>query len=366
MSNPTRFSSLIRGVLTIVVASLLMCAAACGDTPSGPTPTLTCPAPVSVGSSDGNPVAVSFLAPTLSTPQPITASCTPASGSLFSVGTTAVSCSAFVSNQRPSCTFNVTVTAPPRLDKTRVLAFGDSITFGSSDLCPGGVTSQAWTPADLLQPWANPIPAATSYPSVLQTMLRSRYTAQNPVVVNAGLAGEAANDSDTRRRFTRVLNENSPEILLLQEGINDLHGLDFYGIPHATGIANLVRALQDMSNEARGRGLRVFLATLLPERPNRCRSYAIPPRSSVDLITPTNAQIRSMAAAQGLDLIDLFALVQPNLDTLIGQDGLHPTVAGYNAMAQAFFDAIRQKVEVAPATTGARESGNRGIWSSGN
>jgi lysophospholipase L1-like esterase len=194
-------------------------------------------------------------------------------------------------------------------------------------------------------------------------MLRGRYTAQNPVVVNAGLAGEAANDSDTRRRFTRTLNEQSPEILLLQEGINDLHGLDFYGIPHATGIANLVRALQDMSNEARGRGIRVFLATLLPERPNRCRAYAIPPRSPVDLITPTNNQIRSMAAAQGLDLIDLFALMEPQLDTLIGQDGLHPTVAGYTAMAQAFFDAIRQKVEVAPpSTTTATEGRVREIW----
>jgi lysophospholipase L1-like esterase len=365
LSSPARIPSLTRAVTTLLVTSLSIFAAACGDTPSGPTPTLTCPAAVTVGSTDGNPVAVTFQPPALSTVQPVTATCTPASGSLFSIGTTAVSCSAFVSNQRPTCSFNVTVTAPPRLDKTRVLAFGDSITFGSSDLCPGGSSSQSWTPAELL-PWANPIPAATSYPSVLQTMLRGRYTAQNPVVVNAGLAGEAANDGDTRRRFTRALNEQSPEILLLQEGINDLHGLDFYGIPHATGIANLVRALQDMSNEARGRGIRVFLGTLLPQRPNRCRSYAIPPRSTVDLIAPTNNQIRSMAAAQGLDLIDLFALMEPQLDTLIGQDGLHPTTAGYNAMAQAFFDAIRQKVEVTPAPAtavdGAHESGNRVIW----
>jgi lysophospholipase L1-like esterase len=184
-------------------------------------------------------------------------------------------------------------------------------------------------------------------------MLRDRYTAQTPVVVNAGLAGEAANDGDTRRRFTRALNENSPEILLLQEGINDLHGFDFYGIPHALGIERLVRALQDMSNEARGRGIRVFIGTLLPEKPNGCRAFAIPPRGAVDLITPTNNQIRSMASAQGLDLIDLHNLMQPQLDTLIGQDGLHPTTAGYTAMAQAFFDAIRQKVEVAPTPTSA-------------
>jgi lysophospholipase L1-like esterase len=243
-----------------------------------------------------------------------------------------------------------------------VLAFGDSITFGSSDRCPGGLSASSWTPAELL-PWANPIPAATSYPSVLQTMLRGRYTAQNPVVVNAGLAGEAANDGDTRRRFTRALNENSPEILLLQEGINDLHGFDFYGIPHNLGIERLVRALQDMSNEARGRGIRVFIGTLLPQKANGCRAFAIPPRGTVDLITPTNTQLRNMAAAQSLDLIDLFALMDPQRDNLIGQDGLHPTVAGYNAMAQAFFESIRQKVEVAqpPATGEVGESGNRVI-----
>jgi lysophospholipase L1-like esterase len=170
-------------------------------------------------------------------------------------------------------------------------------------------------------------------------------------VINAGFPGEAANDGETRRRFTSALTANQPEILLLQEGINDLHGLDFYGIPYSQGITGVVNALRDRSLEARARGIHVFLGTLLPERPNGCRAFAIPPRGKEDLITPTNNQIRSMAAAEGIDLIDL-AMVFNGQDSFIGQDGLHPTAAGYSAMAKAFFDAIRAKFErqVAPST----------------
>jgi lysophospholipase L1-like esterase len=171
-------------------------------------------------------------------------------------------------------------------------------------------------------------------------------------VINAGVPGEAANDSDTRQRFTRALNESQPEILLLQEGINDLHGLDFYGIPYGVGITRLVDALIAMSLEARGRGVQVFLGTLLPERANGCRAFGIPPRAKEDLITPTNLQIRTRAPAAGIDLIDL-AMMFAGQDSYIGQDGLHPTDAGYSAMAKAFFDAIRAKFE-RPSASSAR------------
>jgi lysophospholipase L1-like esterase len=171
------------------------------------------------------------------------------------------------------------------------------------------------------------------------------------VVINAGFPGEAANDGDTRRRFTRALTENAPEILLLQEGVNDLHGFDFYDIPYNQGIANLVSALRAMSLEARGRGIHVFLGTLLPQRANGCRAFGIPPRRMEDLITPTNNQIRAMAAAEGIDLIDLAMQFSPQIDSLIGADGLHPTDAGYSAIAKAFFDAIRAKFERPVAAT---------------
>jgi hypothetical protein len=40
-----------------------------------------------------------------------------------------------------------------------------------------------------------------------------------------------------------------------------------------------------------------------------------------------------------------------SLNTFIGSDGLHPTQAGYEAIARTFFDAVRARLEVPPGTT---------------
>jgi lysophospholipase L1-like esterase len=299
-----------------------------------------------VVSPDNNAVPITFQVPVASGSQPVPATCTPPSGSLFAIGTTAVGCSATVEGGPVSCSFNVTVSPPPQLEKTRTLAFGDSITFGSDGICPFGASGLDSTPLELLRSSIGSLAqVANPYPLVLQGMLRERYTAQAPTVSNAGVSGEYVTESETRRRFTRLLNEQNPEIVLLQEGINDLHVLDFYGIPHAQGFSMVRDALRAMSLEARGRGMQVFLGTLLPQRPNGCRAFAIPPRGETDLIAPTNDLIRSMAAAEGIDLIDLYAVFDGHLNDYLAQDGLHPSDAGYAAIARAFFDAIKQKFE---------------------
>ena len=328
------------------ILALIGCLGCSSSAPSGPPPALVCPAPIQVVSPDNNAFPVTFQVPVASGSQPVPATCAPPSGSLFAIGTTAVGCSATVEGGPISCSFNVTVSPPPQLEKTRTLAFGDSITFGSDGICPFGTSGLEWTPLELLRSSIGSLAqVANPYPLVLQGMLRERYTAQAPTVFNAGLAGEYVNDSQTRQRFTRALNEQNPEIVLLQEGINDLHVFDLFGIPAGQGIRGVVEALRLMSVEARGRGMQVFLGTLLPQRPNGCRAFAIPPRGSFDLITPTNDQIRAMAAAEHLDLIDLNALFAGQVDTLLAQDGLHPSDAGYSAIAKAFFDAIKQKFE---------------------
>lgn len=253
---------------------------------------------------------------------------------MFAVGTTAVRCTATVSGPPLSCTFNVTVAAPPRLEKTRVLAFGDSITFGADALCPG-LTALRWTPDEWFRSWQGLAQVANPYPSALERLLKERYTAQVPTVFNAGVSGEKVTDTTTRQRFTRALNERNPEIVLLQEGINDVH----------EGITRISDALRAMSLEARGRGIQVFLGTLLPERPDECRAFGVPPRNESDFIRPANDGIRSMAAAEKIDLIDLYPLFENHLNDYLGQDGLHPTEIGYSVIAQSFFDAIRQKFE---------------------
>ena len=81
---------------------------------AGPVPVLSisCPSPV-LTSPDGNPISVT-LTPTVSGGvAPVSTSCSPASGSQFSVGTTSFACTAVdAAQQKASCNSTVVVAAP--------------------------------------------------------------------------------------------------------------------------------------------------------------------------------------------------------------------------------------------------------------
>lgn len=314
-----------------------------------------CPAPMTVVSATGSPVPVSYPAPAASGGVGLTTSCTPASGSPFAAGTTAVSCSAVVADERVGCTFNVTVAPAPRIDATKFLAFGDSITYGSTGSACSGPSIDWRSPAAVAQDrlWLslNAVGPGQSYPSVLQTMLGNRYSAQTPAVENEGLPGDSVIAPIDSRRFVNALNRHSPDVLLLQEGINDLHGFGFLGLSPGQGIALTVSGLRSMIREAKRRGVQVFIGTLLPQRPNHCRAFAIPPKADQDLISPTNDQIRGLAAAEGAELVDLHEALNGSVDVLIGFDGLHPTEAGYGVIAKTFLAAIQRKLENPPPPT---------------
>ena len=215
---PARMLSKVRVLVAIFRAGVCL---GCATEPSGPPPALGCPTPIQVVSPDNNPVPVTYQAPVASVPNPFRRPVRRQRIALRRRHDRRRLFSNRFRRPRVSCNFNVTVAPPPHLEKDRTLAFGDSITFGSSAICPGGSpTSARWTPAALLTPWADGlVPPATSYPSVLQASLRARYTAQSPVVVNAGLPGESANDSDTRRRFTRALAETPPRFCSCRKGL---------------------------------------------------------------------------------------------------------------------------------------------------
>jgi len=222
-----------------------------------------------------------------------------------------------------SCTFAVTVVLPPppipRISATTFVSFGDSISEGLDVLT---------------QPRFIPNPPG-SYPADLQTLLSARYTTQSISVLDEGIGGEAV--ADGSRRLPGVLTRDRPDALLLLEGVNDLNALG------VTTIPNIESNLRTMVREARGRGITVFLATLTPQRAGGSRAF------SVDLVEPTNARIRALAPAEGAVLVDLYRDFNGELSLLIGADGLHPTVAGYQRIAESFFAAIRQRLEVVQA-----------------
>lgn len=232
------------------------------------------------------------------------------------------------------------IAPPPLLNQTSFLAFGDSITSGTLDaLCPGFFPllgdAPLSTKAQLLRSDARllstAVNVATSYPTVLQGLLANRYTAQSPTVVNEGRPGERAIDAFSRLRS--ALNSVNPQVLLLDEGINDVNNSD------SSEIFTIANALRAMVREARGRGIQVLIATLMPERVGACRGY------NPGLVVPVNDQIRTIAAAEGASVVDLYQAFVGKEDQLLGFDGLHPNTVGYQLMAQTFFSVIRSKLE---------------------
>jgi acyl-CoA thioesterase-1 len=224
-----------------------------------------------------------------------------------------------------SCAFTVTVTPPPRpprISATRFVAFGDSITEGVISLAPYALI---------------PSPPQ-SYPFKLLNRLVARYSDQTSAiqVLDEGVGGEGVARGLTR--LPGVLAADRPEVLLLMEGVNDLNGVG------APAIRTVVDALRSMVRVARGRGVQVFVATLLPQRAGAQRAY------SVALIDPINAQIRAMASDEGAVLVDLYQGFGASADPWIGADGLHPTEAGMDRVAEIFFEALRERLEVSAAT----------------
>ncbi len=321
-------------------------AAACGSAPTAPTavsqppapplvatPTITCPVVPGTATVSSAGAAISFATPVVDGGQaPVTVACSPTSGSLFPIGTTAVSCVATDQlNRTASCGFAVVVTRIPQLSRTRFLAFGDSTTAGEVVAPVAGPTHQADVPSHRLVV----VPAA-AYPTVLQARLAERYLAQTPMVVNAGRSGEGAADSATLPRFIEAVNTHRPDVVLILTGYNDLLGLGPLGV-NATGAIAAVNAL---AAEARGRSARVFIGTVTPNRPGLRRS--IP----TSVLQSFNERLVGVARGEGAVLVDLYAALAADVNTYIGADGLHPTEEGYRRMAEVFFAAIRDDLEL--------------------
>ena len=98
--------------------------------------------------------------------------------------------------------------------------------------------------------------------------------------------------------------------------------------------------------------MRVLVGTLLPERAGGKATHP-------ELVAPTNDRIGLMAMTEDAVLVDLFAAFGGVPDPiLISSDGLHPTAAGNERIAQTFYAAIRARLEqpaavTPPATFGA-------------
>ena len=218
---------------------------------------------------------------------------------------------------------------PPTLRISRILAFGDSMTAGTTSV-----------PISTLAALALDAGLSSSYPNKLQLLLAARYSGQTISVFNGGIAGRKVTDTGERERLSRLVRDNSPELVILLEGANDLNNVTG---PSTNDYINFVVGnMEDMVKEMMARNTPVFVATLPEQRPGQ------PNTQNAALVPRYNSALRVMADKKGGILIDLNAQFPLSL---IGQDGLHPTESGYQKFAEIFAEAIRARYESAPAVT---------------
>ena len=210
--------------------------------------------------------------------------------------------------------------ARPSLAQVGFLAFGDSITKGVGD---------------------DPARTDKGYPPRLRTLLVN--AGVQATVDNAGEPGEDTTAGITRIDTVLASIPTSTEVLLLMEGSNDISR----GISFETTMFDL----RQMALKAEAKGLAVVHATAIPRVP----SAWVDERNVVNLRLAEN--LRDLAGTRNRDLADPFEVFSnlPNLfatyyaPVVDPPDPVgHPNAAGYDRMAQLFFDVIRDRDTVAP------------------
>jgi lysophospholipase L1-like esterase len=353
--NRRSFAAAVRGwrlAVRIVTAGALLWLAGCGG-PNGPTPpteapSITCPAAVSVTGVVGGTQAVSYNAPTVTGgTQPVSVGCAPASGATFSVGSTTVSCTATDASSRTAqCTFTVSLTAALRLAVTKFMAFGDSFTEGNDGR------------SLVLVPHSRFIDPQGTYPFFLQAILNTEYSAEPIEVLNQGSSGEDINKG--RQRLPGTLATYRPQALLLLDGYNDLlnncgaaRPQDASSPQCASAINEVVSTYRKMIQTAKASGVgHVFASTLTPSGTYIPGPNVKDRRIAPSAITSTNNKLTPVIRGEGATLVDAYAAFVGHEAEYIGDDGLHPRRAGFQALAETFFAAIKNTIASTPAFTG--------------
>ncbi|MFC1462587.1 SGNH/GDSL hydrolase family protein [Verrucomicrobiota bacterium] len=167
-----------------------------------------------------------------------------------------------------------------------VLALGDSITEGHD------------------------LSAENTYPAQLAPMI-------GKTVINQGSGGQRS--AGGRSRVDGVLRQYKPGFVLIFYGANDV----IHDVPHEDTIANL----REMISAAKANSTVPVVATLLPAYTEHTYMQGG--------ISRLNPMIRELASAEGVALADMESAFGSD-ESLLQDDGLHPSESGARLIAQVF------------------------------
>jgi lysophospholipase L1-like esterase len=215
------------------------------------------------------------------------------------------------------------VDVPASARSAAVVTFGDSITDGFG---VGPDRNDRW-------------------PDVLAERLRARAATRPLSVLNLGVGGNRVLldglGPNALARFDRdVLSQSGVKYVIVLEGVNDLGTSTRDGPLSADAHAALVRqitgAYAQMVARARARGIKVIGATIMPY--GASTTYKLTPANEADR-QAINRWIRTRGNFDAVIDFDALTHDPSRPDRLSAAfdsgDGLHPSLAGYRAMAEA-------------------------------
>ncbi|UZK67217.1 SGNH/GDSL hydrolase family protein [Sphingomonas sp. M1-B02] len=183
------------------------------------------------------------------------------------------------------------------------------------------------------------------WPDRLIERMRANAATRNMAVLNAGIGGnrlrlDGAGPNALARFDREVLSVPGVTHLLIVEGINDLGTLtrDAPATPaqHAALVREMIGVFQQMVARARAHGIKAIGGTIMPDGGSE---YYHPDAANEAGRAAVNAWIRTPGNFDAVVDFDK-AMRDPAKPTLLraeldSGDGLHPSMAGYKAMADA-------------------------------
>ena len=177
--------------------------------------------------------------------------------------------------------------------------------------------------------FATPIvDSVSAYPHVLFTKLKKRYPNAVVSIIVTAIGGE--NAVSGAARFERDVLRHRPDVVTIDYALND----------RENGLVRSRLAWEEMIACAKAHGVKVILLTPTPDQ----QSDLDDPN---DQLNQHARQVRELAAAHGVGLVDSLALFQQHIEAgtqladLMSQSN-HPNAAGHELVAAGLIQCFVQ------------------------